>query len=289
MTSVSIGMPVFNAEKYLDEALASLVSQTFSDLQIIISDNASTDATPDIISTWAARDARIICRRQNENIGAMPNFEWVLQQADSPWFMFAAHDDLWSPNYVEELHRAAISKPAIKLAAPLIVQMDTDGNETRRRPFYEPICTASGLNRVMMLLRRVRSGWYYGLYDRNALIDAWKKSRAFKYTWANDFLMLLPILLTGDVTGSNDAVYYQRITNVSDTYVPATLSAQKDIFRTFFRESLHILRDAPFSAVERALLYPWIFHYADRHSWRLHRIVRASIKEFFAGSPLPRQ
>jgi glycosyltransferase involved in cell wall biosynthesis len=282
MTSVSIGMPVYNAEKYLDGALASLSAQTFSDLQIVISDNASTDSTPDIISTWAARDARIIFHRQIKNIGAMPNFEWVLRQVASPWFMFSAYDDLWSPNYVDVLYHEATAKPDIKLAAPLIVQVNRDGNENRRRPFYEPICTASRFGRVWLSIRHVRSAWCYGLFNRNALIDAWGKSRGFKYTWAQDFLMMLPILLTGDVTGSNDAIFYQRITNVSDAYVPSTLSSQKDIFSSFFRESLHILRDAPLSSVERAVLYPLIMHYADRHAWRVHRLIRSSIKEFFS-------
>ncbi len=273
-------MPVYNGEKYLDSALEALSSQTFSDIQIIISDNASTDSTPDIISAWAARDPRISVYRQRENIGSTLNFDWVLRKAESPWFMFAAYDDIWSSNYVDALYRAATTKPGIKMAAPLVVQVDREGVETRRRPFYERICAASRWRRVWLSLMHVRCGWYYGLFDRNALVDAWNKASGFKYVWANDFLVLLPILLSGGVTGSNEAVFRQRITNISSGYIPTALSSQKDLFGTFLRESLHILRDAPLSAAERVMLYPLILHYVDRHAWRAHRLIRASIKEF---------
>lgn len=281
MATVSIGMPVYNGEKYLDEALTSLSAQTFSDLQIVISDNASTDATPDIIASWAARDTRVVFHRQHENIGAKRNFEWVLRNSESDWFMFASYDDWWSPTYVDVLYRAVTSQPNMKLAAPLAIQINRDGSENRRLPFFDPNCAASGLRRVRLLLKHVRSGWYYGLHNRNALVDAWTKSRKFPYAWANDFLVLLPILLTGDVTGDNDAIFYQRITNVSDNCIPSTLSSQKDLFWTFLRESLDILRVAPLTPAGRALLYPLIVNYADGHAWRIRRLIRSSIKEFF--------
>jgi glycosyltransferase involved in cell wall biosynthesis len=281
MTSVSIGMPVYNGEKYLDAALAALSAQTFPNLRIVISDNASTDATPDIISSWAARDPRITSHRQQENVGAKLNFEWVLRNAESKWFMFASYDDSWSPNYVDVLYHEAISRPGIKLAAPLVVQVNADGSVNRRLPFFDPKCSASGLNRVRLLLKHVRSGWYYGLYDKNAIVDAWNKPRGFKYAWANDFLVLLPFLLSGNVAGNNDAIFYQRITNVTDAWIPVTLASQKDLFWAFFRESLDILRDAPLSGIEKTLLYPFMLNYADGHAWRVRRLIRSSIKEFF--------
>ena len=280
MTSVSIGMPVYNAEKYLDGALAALSTQTFSDLRIIISDNASTDTTPDIISAWAARDARITHHRQSENIGAMANFEWVLRRAESPWFMFAAYDDLWSPNYVEVLYSAAMKKPGIKLAASQIVLMDNDGRKGRRSLFYDPICDHVGLHRIRVLLKRACSSWIYGLFSREALITAWDASSRFKYTWARDYLVLLPILLSGDVTGNNDAVFYQRETGISDVkYKPKSLDAQKDIFRTFLRESMRILQDVQPTKLGQLALLPSLLSYTNSHAWKLRRLIRSELKE----------
>lgn len=282
MTSVSIGMPVYNAEKYLDEALASLASQTFSDLHIIISDNASTDATPDIISTWAARDPRITFYRQSENIGAKSNFEWLLRGADSPWFMFAAYDDLWSPDYVEVLFTAAMVNPGTKLAVPQVALMKDDGAESRRYPFYDPICNLVGLHRIRTLLHKVRSAWFYGLFDRQALLSAWEASSRFKYTWARDFLILLPVLLSGDVTGSNNAIFYQRETGISDSqYKPRTFDSQKDLFNSFMREGLRMLREAQPARFGQLMLLPYLLLYTNSHAWKVRRLIRSELKNIF--------
>jgi glycosyltransferase involved in cell wall biosynthesis len=100
-STVSIGMPVYNGEKYIREALDSLLSQTFTDFELIISDNASTDDTSKICQEYANRDSRIRYIRQAANIGANANFEFVLMQAIAELFMWAACDDyLESKNYL---------------------------------------------------------------------------------------------------------------------------------------------------------------------------------------------
>jgi glycosyltransferase involved in cell wall biosynthesis len=97
---VSIGMPVYNGAQYIREALDSLLAQTFTDFELIISDNASTDNTQAICEEYARRDSRIRYVRQSENIGATSNFSFVLNQARSDLFMWAAHDDLWAPDFL---------------------------------------------------------------------------------------------------------------------------------------------------------------------------------------------
>ena len=97
---VSIGMPVYNGEKYIYDALNSLQAQTFTDFELIISDNASTDRTRQICQEYALRDKRIIYLRQNDNIGAAANFQFVLDSARSSTFMWAAYDDKWTKNYL---------------------------------------------------------------------------------------------------------------------------------------------------------------------------------------------
>jgi len=97
---VSIGMPVFNGEKFIRDALDSLLAQTFADFELIISDNASTDSTAEICREYCKKDDRLRYFRQNENIGAVANFQFVLDSARSEIFMWAAHDDKWSKNYL---------------------------------------------------------------------------------------------------------------------------------------------------------------------------------------------
>lgn len=97
---VSIGMPVYNGEKFIREALDSLLAQTFTDFELIISDNASTDATESICRDYAEEDSRIRYIRQQENLGALPNFQFVLNEAFGEYFMWAACDDKWNMNWI---------------------------------------------------------------------------------------------------------------------------------------------------------------------------------------------
>ncbi len=100
---VSIGMAVYNGEKYLREALDSLLAQTFSDFELIISDNASTDDTQNICLEYASQDSRIRYIRQDINQGSAFNFRFVLAEALGTFFMWAAHDDAWEKNWLEVL------------------------------------------------------------------------------------------------------------------------------------------------------------------------------------------
>lgn len=98
---VSIGVPVYNGQNYLAEALDCLCAQTFVDLEIIISDNGSTDRTAEICRDYAARDRRIRYHRQHVNRGAGWNFSEVFRLGRGEYFKWAAHDDLCAPTLIE--------------------------------------------------------------------------------------------------------------------------------------------------------------------------------------------
>src|SRR3712207_6191103 len=99
---VSIGLPVYNGEKFIREAIDSILNQTFEDFELIISDNASTDETAAICQTYAAQDRRVRYFRNLENIGAAGNHNRVFEAASGKYFKWAAHDDLCGPNFVAE-------------------------------------------------------------------------------------------------------------------------------------------------------------------------------------------
>jgi glycosyltransferase involved in cell wall biosynthesis len=98
---VSIGLPVFNGEKYLAEALDSILSQTYRDFKLIISDNASTDRTEQICREYAAKDRRIRYYRNEKNIGAPKNFNRVFELSSGKYFRWDAftHPSA-KPNYL---------------------------------------------------------------------------------------------------------------------------------------------------------------------------------------------
>ena len=97
---VSIGMPVYNGEKIVRVALDSLLAQTFTDFELIISDNASTDRTGEICQEYAKKDPRIHYVRQPKTQEAESNFQFVLDKARGEYFMLACDDDVRSPDYL---------------------------------------------------------------------------------------------------------------------------------------------------------------------------------------------
>jgi len=98
--AVSIGLPVYNGAATIAKAIDSLLAQTFTPFELIVSDNGSTDSTEEICRTFAGRDPRIRYVRHAVNRGPAPNFAFVLAEARAPFFMWAAADDHWEPEFV---------------------------------------------------------------------------------------------------------------------------------------------------------------------------------------------
>ena len=94
---VTIGLPVYNGENYLAAAIESLLSQTFTDFELVICDNGSTDRTEQVCRAYAARDARIRYYREVENRGLAWNFSRTFELARGEYFKWHAHDDLCGP------------------------------------------------------------------------------------------------------------------------------------------------------------------------------------------------
>jgi glycosyltransferase involved in cell wall biosynthesis len=113
---VSIGLPAYNAESCLGKALESILDQSFSDFELIISDNASTDRTEEIARSYAARDARIRYIRNRHNIGVSRNFNATFRFASGQYFKWAASDDLIAPTFVEKCVRILDEDPSVVAA-----------------------------------------------------------------------------------------------------------------------------------------------------------------------------
>jgi glycosyltransferase involved in cell wall biosynthesis len=126
---VSIGMPVYNGENFLHESLKSLLSQSFRDFELIISDNASTDDTESICRYYQAQDSRIKYSRNQENLGASRNYNKVFSLASGEYFKWAAHDDICHPDFLEKCVRVLDNDPSIVLAYTECNRIDENGEE----------------------------------------------------------------------------------------------------------------------------------------------------------------
>lgn len=110
---LSIGMPVYNAESYLREAIDSLLAQTYTDFEIIISDNASTDQTQVICRDYEQRERRISYVRQQKNLGATGNFNHVFGLARGTYFKWASYDDICEPQFLAKCIEVLDARPEI--------------------------------------------------------------------------------------------------------------------------------------------------------------------------------
>jgi glycosyltransferase involved in cell wall biosynthesis len=113
---VSIGLPVYNGEDYLAEALEALLGQSYEDFELIISDNASTDGTPEICRRYEKQDSRICYVHQPRNIGLAPNHNFVVGLARGDLFRWAAHDDLYGRDLLKRCVDALDEHPQFALA-----------------------------------------------------------------------------------------------------------------------------------------------------------------------------
>jgi len=124
---VSIGLPVYNGDRYLSGALDVILAQTFEDYELIISDNASTDGTAEICQEYAARDKRIRYYRNEKNLGAAKNFNRVFELSTAPYFKWAAVDDLIAPDFVARCIEALECEPRAVLAYTRAKYIDREG------------------------------------------------------------------------------------------------------------------------------------------------------------------
>jgi glycosyltransferase involved in cell wall biosynthesis len=127
---ISIGLPVRNGEEYLEESIDSILVQTYTDFELIISDNASTDRTEAICRAYAAKDERVRYHRNPVNIGGANNGNLTFQLARGEYFRWAAHDDVCEPELLASCIAVLEREPEIVLCASQILPIDEQGNET---------------------------------------------------------------------------------------------------------------------------------------------------------------
>lgn len=125
---MTIGLPVWNGEKFLRQAIDSILAQTFADLVLVISDNGSTDKTQEICEAYASRDSRVQYSRSPSNRGAAWNYNRVFELADSDYFKWAAHDDYLAPELIERSVEVLDRDASIALCIADTTIVDSEGN-----------------------------------------------------------------------------------------------------------------------------------------------------------------
>jgi glycosyltransferase involved in cell wall biosynthesis len=124
---VTLGMPVYNGERYIAQAIDSVLKQSFADFELVISDNASTDKTEAICREFAAKDKRVKYHRNPENIGAHPNFNRTFELSSGKYFKWAPHDDVLHPDYLAVCVEAMEAAPDAVVCQTQFMYIDEEG------------------------------------------------------------------------------------------------------------------------------------------------------------------
>ena len=138
---LTIGLPVYNGENYVAESLEALLGQSFTNFELIISDNASTDSTGDICRGYEKQDSRVHYFRQPRNIGIAPNVNFIIGQAKGELYKEASHDDLYARDLLESCVEALDEYPQVVLAHSWTAKVDGSGKVTEAYEY--PLTTAT--------------------------------------------------------------------------------------------------------------------------------------------------
>jgi glycosyltransferase involved in cell wall biosynthesis len=205
--TVSIGLPVRNGAEHLAAAIESILTQTFTDFELTISDNASTDATPAICADYAARDSRIAYHRHERDIGASRNFNFVFHQAAGEYFKWAAHDDLIEPTFLERCLAALEAAPDAVLCQSLVRVVDQHGSARELYDHAEFGTEASRQSdRLAARLRARRCMDVFGLIRTDAL----RGTALIADHVGADRTLLIELALKGRFVGVPEVLFLNR-------------------------------------------------------------------------------
>ncbi len=206
---VTIGLPTHNGAAYLAEALAALLAQDYPSFEVVVSDNASSDATPEIIRSFEAKDQRLRSIRSDTLMTAPQNFNLVFAEGKCRYFMWAADDDLWARSYVRRCVEALEAVPAAVMACTSLRFVDPAGavRDVDYGRYDNPdLSSASVVDRVRRVLRRGGQYMVYGLARRSAL----EQTHLFQETYGPDVVLGLELAMLGPIVKIPEALFFYR-------------------------------------------------------------------------------
>jgi len=204
---VSIGVPVYNEERYLRSTLNSLLSQDHENLELIISDNASTDGTAAICQEYARQDSRVRYYRNEDNTGAVANFNRAFELSNGDYFMWAGAHDLWHSKFVSSALPLFEADSGLVLVYPRTMLIDPDGNELMMTPDELDTRGLPALQRYLKLVWTIHwCNMIHGLI-RSSVV---RSTSGFQNVWGSDILLLVELSLIGEFAQLPEVLFYRR-------------------------------------------------------------------------------
>ncbi len=245
---VSIGMPVYNGEPFLRGALDSLLAQDYENFELIISDNGSVDATPEICQEYLIKDRRIRYHRNTSNLGQTSNFLRVLELGNGQYFMWAAHDDLWESSFITKLMAPFLNHDDVVLACcDFDIIYHLSGKTESHTPLVSPLSAKNSVfeNAIWMITVPI-SNFFYGIYATETLRTSRFIRLAKPYDFS-DLLLLNEISLTGKVHFVPELLFHSGVRDevrLPISFAKRRLPKFKFAYKMYYIEGLKCIAHA---------------------------------------------
>jgi len=224
---VTIGLPVFNRERFVRQSIESLLNQTFRDFQLIISDNASTDGTGKICEEYARKDRRVRYFRNSENIGLSPNFNRAFSLSESPYFKWSTSDDYWASTMIERALEIMEADRSIVLCYPKTTLVNQEGGDAQ--PYEDNLHLVSDdpKERFIKLLGQIALA-----HQHTGLIRAESLSRTHLLGVypGSDVVLLAELTLYGKFFEIPERLYFRRFHEESSSWLRTSQEHQNKFY-----------------------------------------------------------
>ena len=205
--SLSLGLPVFNGEKYLRQAIDSILNQTYTDFELIISDNASTDRTEEICKKYVDMDDRILYYRSEKNHGAAWNWNRVFKLSSGVYFKWVAHDDVIVPEYLSKCIRVLENYSSIILCHSKNAIINDSDEIVGKYDIGTINDSLKPHDRFGQMMQKTGLPWLiFGVFRKDEL----GKTSLFKNYIGSDWTLLAEVSLLGRISEIQEYLFLRR-------------------------------------------------------------------------------
>jgi glycosyltransferase involved in cell wall biosynthesis len=286
---ISIGMPVYNGAVFLNEAIDSLLDQTFEDFELVISDNASTDETRDICMHYAENDPRVRYYRNAENIGAARNYNRVFELSYGEYFKWAAHDDICGERFLQRCVETLEKDKNVVLCYPRTVIMDEVKGKTIKYDDGFNISSPTPYKRYKHYHKQIRGGHechpVFGLIRSDVL----GKTTLIKAYASSDLTLLGELALYGRFHEVPEYLFFKRnhvgtsihshrsLRSLAVWFDPANAGKLQLNKWIMFREYLRSIKRSPIDSWQKMLCRMQMGQWFFRHAGMLSRDILKAV------------
>jgi glycosyltransferase involved in cell wall biosynthesis len=281
--ALTIGVPVYNGERYLAQALAGIQAQTLADFRVVIADNASTDRTEEIARAAAAADPRIEYLRRDRNVGLVANWNGLFTDTDGELFAWHSSDDVAAPEFYASCLELLREQPDAAAGCPQIGLIGSDGESLGPDP--ERIRgdhPDRAVRFVELASFRHYCQFYYGVFRRSMLA---RTRLMLPFFWSADRLLLAELALQGRLVRDPRQLYFvrqhqERVTEAGRRNFYARLaSPHRGTTLRYARELARAIELAGLAPAERDRVRRALRGWHVRHSHLLARSAAGALVE----------